>query len=269
LLAASLGSYNLANVLHAAAAVELIHAASLVHDDLVDDADQRRGNTTVHVRWNNDVALMVGDYFFAVAAEEMSLAPDPRVVRVYAQAVRTLVEGELNPVTLVAPLNEALAQYVGKIGSKTAALFEAACKAGMICGGGDDEQIAALGRFGYDLGLAFQIVDDVLDYSGDERVLGKPAGNDLRQGTITLPLIYAVANGAGGAATEPLDTATPSDAQVALAVDEVIRWGGVADARMAAERYARRAQSHLHAFVDAPARDALSAIAQFVVERSS
>ena len=93
-----------------------------------------------------------------------------------------------------------LEQYLYKIGCKTAALFEAACKAGMVCGGGAHEQVDALGRFGYDLGLAFQIVDDVLDFTGDEATLGKPAGNDLREGTITLPLIYAVAAGADRAA---------------------------------------------------------------------
>jgi heptaprenyl diphosphate synthase len=99
----------------------LIHAASLVHDDLVDQAARRRGHVTVHTQWDNDVALMVGDYFFALAAGEMALSPDPRIITYYAQAVQTIVEGELSPVTLVTPLDEALAQYYFKTGAKTAA----------------------------------------------------------------------------------------------------------------------------------------------------
>lgn len=266
LLAAGLGNQGQAGVLHAAAAAELIHAASLVHDDLVDAAAQRRGRTTVHMRWTNNVALMLGDYFFALAADEMALAPDKRVIATYAQAVQTIVEGELSPVLVAEPLDEALTQYLFKTGSKTAALFEAACKAGMICGFGSEQQVAALGRYGYDLGMAFQIVDDILDYTGDERVLGKPAGNDLRQGTITLPLIYAVANGASPAL---LDSLGADDEQVANAIAEVRRWRGAVDSQLSAERYARRAESHLAAFAPSAAREALVAITQFVVARGN
>ena len=183
LLSAQLGTYDLGRVLHSAAAVELIHSASLVHDDLVDQAERRRGTVTVHTRWDGDVALMVGDYLFALAAAEMALAPDPRIIGFFSRGVMTICEGELSPVLDVAPLDTALEQYLYKIGCKTAALFEAGCKAGMVCGGGTPEQVEALGRFGYDLGLAFQIVDDVLDYVGDADTLGKPAGNDLREGT--------------------------------------------------------------------------------------
>lgn len=187
LLVGKLGDYSIERSIHPAASAELIHAASLVHDDLVDQADQRRGVATVHSSWNNDVALLLGDYFFALAAGEMALSPDPRIITFYAQAVQTIVEGELNPVMVVEPFDLAVSQYIYKIGCKTAALFEASCKAGIAAASGSDADIEAVGRFGYDLGVAFQIVDDVLDFVGDERTLGKPAGNDLRQGTITLP----------------------------------------------------------------------------------
>ncbi len=193
LLAARLGHYDLERAAHPAAAIELLHAASLVHDDLVDHTQRRRGHATVHTRWDSAVALMLGDYFFALSAGELAAEPDPRIIRFYAHAAQTIVEGELSPVTQIEPLDIALAQYRYKIGCKTAALFEAAGKAGIAVAGGTPEQIEALGRFGYDLGLAFQIVDDVLDFTGDEQALGKPAGNDLRERTWTLPLIYAVA----------------------------------------------------------------------------
>src|SRR5512141_655201 len=157
LLSAQLGQYELARVLHSAAAVELIHAASLVHDDLVDQAERRRGAVTVHTRWDGDVALMVGDYFFALAAAEMALAPDPRIIAYFSHGVMTICEGELSPVMDAAPLETAIEQYLYKIGCKTAALFEAACKAGMVCGGGAQDAVDTVGRFGYQLGLAFQI----------------------------------------------------------------------------------------------------------------
>jgi heptaprenyl diphosphate synthase/octaprenyl-diphosphate synthase len=269
LLAARLGSYQLSRVIHAAAAVELIQAASLVHDDLVDQASRRRGRVTVHARWDNDVALMVGDYFFALAAGEMARSPDPRIITYYSQAVQTIVEGELSPVTVAEPAETALGQYYYKTGAKTASLFEAACKAGMAAGGGSDAQVAALGRYGFDLGMAFQIVDDVLDFVGDEQTLGKPAGNDLRQGTITLPLIYTVARTGSPRLRAIVERGPASDADVSAAIDEVLAAGG-ADAAMAeARRFIAQAASHLAEFPASPTHRSLVEIAQFVISRNA
>src|SRR5918998_284403 len=192
LLAARMGdAYVFDRVLHAAAAVELIHAASLVHVD-----------------------LMVGDYLFAMAAGEMALAPDPRVIRIFADGVQRICEAELSPVTDVQPTDQALEQYYAKIGGKTAALFEAAARAGIICGGGDEDAVEVLGSFGYEVGLAFQIVDDVLDFTADAETLGKPAGHDLHEGTITLPLILAVEAGGSAVLHEVAHTDRPSAALV-------------------------------------------------------
>jgi heptaprenyl diphosphate synthase/octaprenyl-diphosphate synthase len=268
LLAAQLGRYDLDTVVHSAAAIELIHAASLVHDDLVDETEQRRGVRTVHTRWDGNVALMVGDYLFALASAEMALAPDPRIIGYFARGVMTICEGELSPVMSVTPVAVAIEQYLYKIGCKTAALFEAACKAGMVCGGGAVEQIDALGRFGYDLGLAFQIVDDVLDFTGDATTLGKPAGNDLREGTITLPLIYAVESGGGAQLTQVVEAHPPSEQQIAWAINEVRRLGGAERALDDARHYAERALSHLEGFPDSAAMHALGEIARFVVTRA-
>src|SRR5262245_24996909 len=261
LLAAQLGRYELDTVIHSAAAVELIHAASLVHDDLVDEAEQRRGVRTVHTRWDGNVALMIGDYLFALAAAEMALAPDPRIIGYFSRGVMTICEGELSPVMSAAPLNTALDQYLYKIGCKTAALFEAACKAGMVCGGGSPDQIDALGRFGYDLGMAFQIVDDVLDFTGTVATLGKPAGNDLREGTITLPLIYAVEAGGGTTLAAVVDEQPPIDERIAWALAEVRRLGGPEWALAEARRFADRAMAHLDSFPDSAAKHALGEIA--------
>jgi heptaprenyl diphosphate synthase/octaprenyl-diphosphate synthase len=267
LLAAQLGVYAFARAAHPAVAVELLHAASLVHDDLVDHALQRRGRVTVHARWDNDVALMLGDYFFGLAANELAHEPDPRIIQFYTGAAQTMVEGELNPVVQLVPTDVARAQYFRKIGAKTAALFAAACKAGIAVAGGNDEQTDAVGRFGYELGLAFQIVDDVLDYTGDELILGKPAGNDLREGTLTLPLIYAVER-----SRDPLLAAVAREprveaAQVPQVVAAVIAAGGAARALDEARELLLRASGHLAIFPPSTARRALDEIAQFIVER--
>lgn len=269
LLAARLGSYQLERVIHAAAAVELIQAASLVHDDLVDQAARRRGRVTVHARWDNDVALMVGDYFFALAAGEMARSPDHRIISYYAQAVQTIVEGELSPVTEFEPAETALGQYYYKTGAKTASLFEAACKAGMAAGGGSEAQIAALGRYGFDLGMAFQIVDDVLDFTGDEQTLGKPAGNDLRQGTITLPLIYAIARTGSPRLRALIEHGSPSDTQVRSAIAEVTAAGGIEAAMAEARRFISEAVAHLADFPPSPAQGALVDLAHFVIDREA
>ncbi len=269
LLAARLGHYELERVIHAAAAVELIQAASLVHDDLVDQAARRRGRVTVHAKWDNDVALMVGDFFFALAASEMSLSPDPRIITYYAQAVQTIVEGELSPVTVVEPSETALGQYYYKTGAKTAALFEAACKAGMAAGGGTEAQVAALGRYGFDLGMAFQIVDDVLDFTSNEETLGKPAGNDLRQGTITLPLIIAVARTGSPCLRDLVEHGVQSEAQVRSAVSEVIAAGGTEGASAEARRFISQAIGQLGEFPASLAQQALIDLAYFVIEREA
>lgn len=264
LLAAQLGTYRFEDVLHAATTVELIHVASLVHDDLVDEAERRRGAVAVHTRWDHGVALMVGDYFFALASGEMAKAPDSRIITYFSQSVMTICEGELSPVMSVTPLETTLKQYYYKIGCKTAALFTAACKSGMASGGGTSEQIEALGRFGYDLGLAFQVVDDILDFVGDEELLGKPAGSDLRQGIITLPLIYAVEAGGGEQLIDALDS--DDEALITYAVEEVRRLG-IERSFAESQRLVDRALANLDMFPDSPARQALAEIAAFVLER--
>lgn len=269
LLSARLGpGYTFESVAHAATAVELIHAASLVHDDLIDDADQRRGRTTIHTKWNGNVALMVGDYLFALAAGEMALSPDPRVIRIFADGVQRICEAELSPVTDVQPTDVALSQYYAKIGGKTAALFEAGTRAGIICGQGDEDDVEALGHFGYEIGLAFQIVDDVLDFTADASILGKPAGHDLREGTITLPLILAAQAGGSAVLHEVAHTDNPSDALVSAAVAEVRRMRGTELALDEAHRLVSTAIQRLERFLPGTARSGLIDLAEFALRRA-
>jgi geranylgeranyl pyrophosphate synthase len=262
LAAAQLGRYDLADVQHAAAAVELIFSATRVHDDLIDAAEQRRGQAAER-RWDGDVALMVGDYLFALAAAEMALAPDPRIIAYFSHAVMQICEAQLTPVQVAAPLEEARGQYLAYAGYKTAALVEAGCKAGVVCGGGTPEQVEALGRFGQALGMAVQIADDVRDLRPGADGRG---GGALRQGRITLPLIYAA-----DASADPLLAAAveePADSGRLQAALQIIRRSGAAERAAAdARRYAEQALAALEPFPDTPARQLLRNMALAEAER--
>lgn len=252
LMSARLGQFDLAKVVHAAAAVELIHAATSVHDELIDEADRRRGVIASNDTWGGDVALMVGDYLFALAAAEMSLSPDPRIIAYYSRSVMAICEGQLAPVVVVTPLEQAREQYIYRIERTTAALFEAACKAGMVCGAGTDEQVESIGRFGYNFGMALRLTSHGREY---ELADGALLAESLRVGRITLPLIYAVEASGDPALVASLDL--PSDERIGWVVDQVRSSGGVARALADAQRYAQAARHALAAFPAGPYRAAL------------
>lgn len=266
LLAARLGSYRLADVQHAAAAAELIHLAALVHKDLVSDAQRRRGTATSNNQWEHGPALMLGDYFFALAAGEMARAPDARVITYYSQAVMRISEGGLAPVLVATPLDTALAQYFYKIGCRTAALFAAACRAGVALAGGDEEQIERLGEFGYQLGLAFQVIDDALDYApaADDDGSG---GADLRQGIITLPLIYAVEHAPAPQRTALLHALDSSDTAERTAALALVREYGVPPAFPVARQLASEARAHLAALPTSNARSDLERLVEQIIQQ--
>jgi heptaprenyl diphosphate synthase/octaprenyl-diphosphate synthase len=266
LLSARLGNYDFERAKHPAVAIELLHAASLVHDDLVDHANARRGRATVHVTWDRDVALALGSYLFGVAARELAYEPDERIIGFYVHASRCMVEGELNPVSLVTPREAAEAQYYRKIGYKTAVLFEAACRAGIAVSGGSPQAVAALGAFGYELGLAFQIVDDILDMTESESVLGKPAGNDLREGTITLPLILAYERNPQSLFMRVTEGNVPAEL-VPDMIAAITAVGGIEAAYVAANERITRGLAYLTPYADERTLDAFQTIARHVVQR--
>ncbi|NJK80188.1 MAG: hypothetical protein HC914_09910 [Chloroflexaceae bacterium] len=223
----------------------------------------RRGAATARHRYRAEPvgarrSTDAGRLFFALSAGEMALAPDSRVITYYSQAVMRICEGELAPVMSATPLEDALQQYFYKIGCKTAALFASAARAGMAIGGGSDAQIEHLGEYGYQLGLAFEVVNDILDYSGTPGLPDRPTGRDVQRGLITLPLIYAVHAGGGSDLAAVVDTHEP--AQVAWAVQEVQRLG-VPRAWAEARRLIETAQSHLEAFPASTARQQLHDVA--------
>ena len=173
-----------------AAAVETLHNATLVHDDLIDNALVRRGITTLNAVWNKGATVLAGDYLFARAAGFAAETEDVRVVQLFAETLRIIVEGELRQLFSSRQWRQPKDAYYPRIFAKTASLFASATRSGAILGGATAEQEQALYDYGHHFGMAFQIVDDILDFAGEEATLGKPVGGDLRQGIMTLPFFY-------------------------------------------------------------------------------
>jgi geranylgeranyl pyrophosphate synthase len=252
LMAAMTGSYEAERALHAAAAVELIHAATQTHGDLVDEGERRRGAPRVG-EWNQGISLMVGDYLFALAAGEMALTPDARVIGYYSQAVMQITESALALPPPLRPLEAARGRHLDRLAG-AAGLVAAACKAGGACGGVTAEQIEVLGRFGHDLGLALVLAEEMRSFDPD--TLG-PA-----PGAVTLPLIYAAHAGDGERLAASLDGDDPEER--AWAADEVARHG-LAPTRVEVARLVEQACAALAALPAGTGSDALGSVAAYAL----
>jgi len=255
-------------VLSLAESLELVHTASLVHDDIVDRAELRRNIQTVNAKWNDDVALIIGDYLFAKAYALAAVLPKPEVIAIVAQTVFALCDGELREVTAprALPTEE---QYLERIELKTASLYAACCQGAALLADADPEHVAALGAFGTNLGMAFQITDDVLDVVGDEGDLGKTVGRDLLEGMPTLPMIYAVAERDGTGAELAARIAAPAknSADVRELLDEIRGSAGPERARQRAIAFHDAAIRALDRLPERPERESLRDVANFVVSR--
>jgi heptaprenyl diphosphate synthase len=192
LLAAKIGAYDLDRLNPAAMAVELTHAATLVHDDVIDRATVRRGRPTVAARLGDEPAIVVGDYYFAKAYEQAASTQSPEVVTILADAVMKICAGEVRQQGIRHQYHQTLDEYMPRIEAKTATLLAASCDIGALLGGLEPAQRSHLREYGRLLGLAFQIADDVLDYTGTEDEVGKPIGHDIAEGFATLPLMLAM-----------------------------------------------------------------------------
>src|SRR5690606_28260501 len=187
LLAGNLGDYNLNKLVPLGAAIELLHTASLVHDDVVDGALSRRGRPTTNAVFDNAITVLLGDYMFANAAEMVTRTGSLPVTRLFALALMKMTSGELDQDAAAFDVGKDIQNYLWRIGGKTAALFANATEGGAILAKCEPDVVEGMRTYGYSLGMAFQIVDDILDFTGDEEQMGKPVGSDLREGTITLP----------------------------------------------------------------------------------
>jgi len=273
LLAARPFHYDVERLVPAAAGIELLHTASLIHDDSIDHAETRRGHPTLNTLFPTEIVIMVGDYMFARSAMLAASTMNPRVLAVFASCLGNICDGQLREIFAARRTDLSLEEYQRRIYGKTASLFAGSTEIGAILGEAADEQIDALRRYGGHLGMAFQIVDDVLDLRESAYHLGKPVGHDLRQGTLTLPTMLFLQQNLGNSGSrelvEQVLAGIADDAALGDAVLAIRQSGAIEQALEIARQYVERAQESLRILPAGEARDMLEAIAEHAIERHS
>ncbi|HEY7791975.1 MAG TPA: polyprenyl synthetase family protein [Vicinamibacterales bacterium] len=270
LMSARLAGYQGDKAVLYAAVVEFIHAATLVHDDIIDEAELRRGRTSVHSRWGNDITVLLGDYLY-IKSMAMALTHDSlEIIRLLCDVTVRMIEGELYQLTKNGDVDISEDEHFEIIRRKTAYLFGGCAQIGGMLGSVTPEQEQALREYGYQLGVAFQLVDDLLDFTGDAESLGKPIGGDLREGKVTLPIIHLLQHGeptADQIVRETVRERTISHAQW----DDLRRMlgehGSIEYAYQKAVECAETAKKQLYSFPPSPALDALLALPDYVLAR--
>ncbi|MFD1357987.1 polyprenyl synthetase family protein [Fictibacillus halophilus] len=267
LLSAQFGTYNINHVKKPAAALELIHMASLVHDDVVDDADMRRGRLTVKAKYDSKIAMYTGDYIFASALKLMTDIEIPRAHQILAQGMKEMCLGEIEQINEQFDTNQNIRKYFKRIKRKTALLIALSCQLGAITSKADVSLQKMLYEFGYCVGMAFQITDDILDFTASEKQLGKPAGSDLKQGNITLPALFTICE--YPEVKEKLNLYYQNEDSELLAelLKDIKSLGGIEYASRISEKYLNRAKKAARSLPDTDARDSLLKVADYIAGR--
>ncbi|MBI2959747.1 MAG: octaprenyl diphosphate synthase [Betaproteobacteria bacterium] len=269
LLAAGAFGYKGTHHYELAAVVEFIHTATLLHDDVVDESDLRRGRKTANAQFGNAASVLVGDFLYSRAFQMMVSVQSMRVMDVLADATNTIAEGEVLQLLNTHNASTSEAEYLNVIRRKTAKLFEAAAQIGAILGGADNALEHLLARYGAHLGTAFQLIDDVLDYSGDAQEIGKNLGDDLNEGKPTLPLIYTMRQGDAGTAALVRSAIEKGGRENFGAVLAAVReCGSLEYTRAQAEEEARGASDALAGLPNSKYKQSLLELTRFAVERS-
>ena len=271
LSAKAAGGWN-EKVIDSAAAVEMIHAATMVHDDVVDSATMRRGKEAVNERWTGQIAVLMGDFLLARALCMLVEVGNLQVLGIVSRATERLSIGEIFEIQIGEQCDTREESYFAMVSDKTASLISASARIGPILVGASDEVVQSMGRYGELLGRAFQVADDILDLTSDQATMGKPVGHDLREGKITLPLIRALQQAPEGrrAETEALLVRSDKDeAEWGQIVTFVEEYKGVEIAVQAAREYAAQAQKCLEVLAPSSAREALELAVRLVVERNN
>ena len=251
-----------------ASAVELLHLATLIHDDTVDNSDLRRGKATVSKLWGKQVAVLFGDYVFAASATFVCDTNNMRVIRRFSETIMELASGELVEIFGAFNAEQARKRYHDRIYRKTASLFCTAAETGSILGAAPEAQIQALRTYGYNIGMAFQMVDDLLDVQGDAAVLGKPVGNDLLQGVLTLPTIMLMERYPDDNPIEALFKDRSQDGKLQQAMDMINNSSIVEDCYAVIREYCEEATLALDIHPDCEARRSLLELCDYIWERS-
>ena len=268
LLAASFHPHNTDNPVIMASAIELLHLATLIHDDTVDNSDLRRGKATVTSVWGPHVAVLFGDYVFATAATFVCDTENVRVIRRFSESIMDLASGELIEYFNTFDAEQGRALYQDRIYRKTASLFCTAAETGAILGGAPESQVQALKNYGHQIGMAYQMVDDLLDVHGDTESLGKPVGNDLLQGVLTLPTIMLMERYPDANPIQALFREREPDGNLKLALEMINNSNIVEDCYEVIRGYCREARQSLKSLPNCDGRRSLMQLADFIWERS-
>lgn len=269
LLAAKFGNYEIDKIKQVAVPLELIHMASLVHDDVIDDADLRRGKKTIKSKWDNRVAMYTGDFIFARAIEMATNCEKPEVHQILSDAIVEMCIGEVEQIRDQYNWDQNFKMYLRRIKRKTALLIAVSCRLGALAADAPRDVQMSLYRYGYNVGMAFQITDDILDFIATEKELGKPAGSDLQQGNVTLPALYSMNRNTD--LKNYITTMINSESSNKKVMSEIIQaikdTGGVEYSFTISDRYLDKAYKELEKLPDIPAKESFSQIAKYIGTR--
>ena len=255
---------------NAALGLELLHTASLVHDDVVDESDQRRGQPSVNASYNNKVAVLVGDYILSTALLRVALSDNHEIVQELAELGRTLAAGEILQLSNISNQEISEDVYYQVIDKKTAVLFEACCKLGAISVGAPRDVIEKAAKFGHNIGMIFQIRDDIFDYY-DSKEIGKPTGNDMLEGKLTLPVIYSLTHYESNAMqklAKKVKNGTINADEIAVLIEFAKQYGGIKYAEKKMAEFAKECESFIDECVKPELRDSFKAYLEYVIQRN-
>ncbi|MFQ6122346.1 MAG: polyprenyl synthetase family protein [Dehalococcoidales bacterium] len=267
LLAGRFYNYDLRYLLPMATAVELMHTATLVHDDTIDKSMVRRGSPTINKLWGEETAVLLGDYLFAKAGEFVSDTYNPRVIKLFSQTLATISSGELSQLLSAFKLEQTRHHYFQRISNKTASLFSLATQSGAILSGAPEKLVEVFKEYGYNLGIAFQIVDDILDFIGSKEELGKPVGSDLAQGTLTLPAILILERYPEDNPVKKVFENRDKQKNIKLAIELVRNSSIVDECYGVASEYCARASHNLRLLPENTSRQALTKLTNYITNR--
>jgi heptaprenyl diphosphate synthase len=266
ILSGKFGDYNSDKLCNLAAVVEMLHMATLVHDDIVDDAKSRRGKETIQSKYGKDYAVFMGDILFCRCFMSLSAHTSMENMKLLSEAIFNICTGEIEQFSSHYDKEVSVKKYLKRIGAKTAELFALSCYVGAFEGGCSQELTTNLTKIGYDIGLAFQIIDDILDYTGSTKVVGKPTGNDLREGIYTLPLIYALKVDKSQL-LPVLSKDKYSDEDISNIISIASDLGGIDKARAAAAKLTSRAFRRINSLPDNESKFILKDMAEMLLIR--
>ena len=255
---------------NAALGLELLHTASLVHDDVVDESDQRRGQPSVNASYNNKVAVLVGDYILSTALLRVALSDNHEIVQELAELGRTLAAGEILQLSNISNQEISEDVYYQVIDKKTAVLFEACCKLGAISVGAPRDVIEKAAKFGHNIGMIFQIRDDIFDYY-DSKEIGKPTGNDMLEGKLTLPVIYTLTHYESAAMqklAKKVKNGTINADEIAVLIEFAKQYGGIKYAEKKMAEFAKECESFIYECVKPELQDSFKAYLEYVIQRN-